>query len=102
MKNTILHANGGINSIATFFKNLQMFSGIPEAIKRANDGEKIWSAIKNSHIVRDSAGQTNYFRTGAKIAGSYMTLSAGMRILSGGGLYRDSKGNADIIGIPFI
>lgn len=29
------------------------------------------------------------------------TMSAG-RILSGGGLYRDSNGNFDIIGVPFI
>ena len=42
----------------------------------------------------------------SKIAGDtaigYMGLSAIGRIATGGGLYKDSDGNTDIIGIPFI
>lgn len=41
-------------------------------------------------------------RGGIAIAGGYMGLSAAGRIASGGGLYRDSDGNFDLMGIPFI
>lgn len=37
-----------------------------------------------------------------KLAGSYIAASGAARIATGGGVYRDSSGNADIIGIPFI
>lgn len=36
------------------------------------------------------------------IAGSYMGVSTAGRIATGGGLYRDSNGNTNIIGVPFI
>lgn len=36
------------------------------------------------------------------IAGSYLGVSAGYRVLSGGGAYRDKNGNANLIGIPFV
>ena len=37
-----------------------------------------------------------------KMAGSYIGLSAGYRVLSGGGLHRDAKGNPNLIGVPFV
>jgi hypothetical protein len=36
------------------------------------------------------------------IAGSALGVSAGYRVLSGGGLYKDKNGNTNIIGIPFV
>ena len=39
---------------------------------------------------------------GGTIAGAYMGVSAAGRIATGGGLYKDSDGNTDIIGVPFI
>ena len=44
--------------------------------------------------------------SGSRIAGSalmgYMGVSTAYRLASGGGIYKDSDGNTDIIGIPFI
>lgn len=37
-----------------------------------------------------------------KIAGAYLGISAGARIVTGGGLYKDNQGNTNIAGIPFI
>ena len=37
-----------------------------------------------------------------RIAASGLMVSAGARVLSGGGLTRDANGSQDIIGIPFI
>lgn len=34
--------------------------------------------------------------------GSYALLNSTYRFLSGGGIYKDSDGNTDIVGIPFI
>ncbi len=36
------------------------------------------------------------------IAGGYMGVSAAGRIATGGGLYRDSSGNFNVIGVPLI
>ena len=37
-----------------------------------------------------------------RIAGAGFVAGAGMRVATGGGLYRDNNGSQDIIGIPFI
>jgi hypothetical protein len=37
-----------------------------------------------------------------KIAGSYLGVSAAGRVLSGGGVYKDSNGNTNLIGVPFV
>jgi hypothetical protein len=37
-----------------------------------------------------------------RAAGTFMTASAGARIASGGGLYKDRYGNPNLIGVPFI
>lgn len=37
-----------------------------------------------------------------RVAGSFVAASAGARIATGGGLYKDRNGNGNIIGIPFI
>ena len=57
------------------------------------------AALKAGH---STGGQLDYGKVGKSIAGSYMSVSAGYRIASGGGVYRDSSGNADLIGIPFL
>ena len=38
----------------------------------------------------------------AKMAGGYMGLSAGARVIGGGGLTRDRNGKSDLIGVPFV
>lgn len=51
-------------------------------------------------------GSFNKSKIGTHIAGStllgYSGLSSAGRLASGGGLYRDSDGNFDLMGIPFI
>lgn len=37
-----------------------------------------------------------------RIAGAGFIAGAGMRVATGGGLYRDRNGSQDLIGIPFI
>lgn len=53
-------------------------------------------AVKEAHTKKD--GSANW----GAIAGSTMTAGAAMRIASGGGVYRDSEGNTNIIGVPMI
>lgn len=38
----------------------------------------------------------------ARIAGAYMGVSSVGRIATGGGIFNDSNGNPDLIGVPFI
>jgi hypothetical protein len=37
-----------------------------------------------------------------KIAGSYLGVAAAGRVVSGGGVYRDANGQANLMGVPFI
>lgn len=41
-------------------------------------------------------------RIAAGVAGSYIGVASAGRIASGGGIYKDSDGNTDLMGIPFI
>ena len=59
-----------------------------------------WDRLKSLYTHSD--GSTNYGMWAGTIAGGYMGVSAAGRIASGGGLYRDSDGNFDLMGIPFI
>lgn len=63
-------------------------------------GKGYMRAIENTF--RNADGSVNYKRAAGAAAGTYMGISAAGRIVSGGGLYRDSGGNFDIIGVPFI
>ena len=86
-----------------------MFSAIPEAVfnSRKNaalradnpDLERLsaWDSFTNAHKKANGEGY-DY----AKIAGSTMVAGVGYRALSGGGVYRDSNGNTDVAGIPFV
>lgn len=50
----------------------------------------------------DSHGAYSGKKIAGTIAGGYMGVSAAGRIATGGGLYKDSNGNFNIIGVPFI
>ena len=78
-------------------------------------GEMAYRVFKNEEGIKDAAIRT-FAKNGedvlskkakmklnyGKIAGSYIGLSAGARVLSGGGLYKDRNGNENLIGVPFI
>ena len=73
-----------------FYKGAQL---VPEA------GYGVMDALRAGH---STGGKLDYGKVGKSIAGSYMSVSAGYRVASGGGVYRDSSGNSDLIGIPFL
>ena len=54
-----------------------------------------------TEAVTDTFKQNGKWDVG-RIAGAGFVAGAGMRVATGGGLYRDNNGSQDIIGIPFI
>lgn len=77
--------------------------GVAEAINRMVNKESFGQAMSHTFGKAGSSGRS--FENGydvVKIAGSYIGASAAGRVISGGGLTRDSKGNPNIIGIPFV
>lgn len=70
--------------------------GISDTYRGIQDGQGFFEALNNAH--RNADGSFNYMRA----AGTFMTASAGARIASGGGLYKDRYGNPNLIGVPFI
>ena len=127
----ILNSNEAINAFGKFVKGVAggaikeegMFGGIRGSIENAirpraigtmvdenmqavgslinEDRTGIWQGIKNAHKASEGQMSVGGYSV-KKIAGSYMGVSAGYRIASGGGVYKDSGGNADLIGVPFI
>lgn len=53
-------------------------------------------------LLLNDDGKYSKARIAGAAAGGLMGMSAAGRIASGGGLYRDSDGNFDVIGVPFI
>lgn len=62
------------------------------------DGKKMGMLDKAEAFMHNADGSYNK----TAIAGSYLGLAGGMRLVGGGGLTRDGRGNHDIVGIPFI
>lgn len=102
-----------------------MFSGITKSVEYAVNGKTIAGAgrslktgasaavksnkklglvdsVLEAHKGAPGAIDTIGGYSGRKIAGSYIGVSAAGRVASGGGVYKDSSGNTDVIGIPLI
>lgn len=65
------------------------------------DTEKWWRiGVKET----DDAGKVTgrHYYDARKVFGGLIGASAGARLLSGGGIYKDRDGNTDLIGIPFV
>ena len=65
------------------------------------DAEKWWRiGVKET----DDAGKVTgrHYYDARKVFGGFIGASAGARLLSGGGVYKDRDGNTDLIGIPFV
>lgn len=65
------------------------------------DAEKWWRiGVKET----DDAGKVTgrHYYDARKVFGGLIGASAGARLLSGGGVYKDGNGNTDLIGIPFV
>ena len=78
------------------FGNEYMIGGIRDTITGMQSGKGFQDAIKGAFTDAD-----NNIRWG-RVAGTYVTASAGLRLLSGGGLTRDRNGNPNVIGVPFV
>lgn len=66
----------------------------------ANNKKGIIQGIKDGHKIGDAA--ISQGEKAGLIAGSFITVGAAGRILSGGGVTRDGQGNPNIIGLPFV
>ena len=77
-------------------------NALHQAFKMAEPNKKTWYRIAEN--ATNEAGETyvNRYWDARKIFGGMLGVSAAGRIASGGGIYKDSNGNTDIIGIPFI
>ena len=65
------------------------------------DAEKWWRVgVKET----DDAGKVTgrHYYDARKVFGGLIGASAGARLLSGGGIYKDRDGNTDLIVIPFV
>lgn len=84
-----LHSNKAINPIA------DSFFGVPQVAYQTFKSGDIRKAAKE---VFYKDGKLNY----GKVAGSFVGASAAARVASGGGIYKDSRGQNNFIGIPFV
>ena len=85
---------GGSNATGiTNANGKEISSGIDRGI---SDKDRLKSLYYNKD------GSYNKTMIGGTIAGAYIGVSSAGRIATGGGLYRDSDGNFDLMGVPFI
>lgn len=112
---TILESNKPINSIGMMEHGAMVGSSIREqAMERITNAPGLANKFKplegGGYSNSDMAMSMLYHQDGSLakgriaggIAGAYMGVSSAGRIASGGGLYKDSDGNTDIMGVPFI
>ena len=92
---TQLKCNKPINDVYEFFMG-SADTGIRGAVKGLAKGDDFGKAIKNAYTTAE--GGLNY----SAIAGTYIGGSLVGRVATGGGVYRDSTGNVNVPGIPFL
>ena len=94
-----LKSNQAISALKKVY-NSDFAGGIRDSVKNIaadhSSIDAVWNGIKNAHLGSD--GKLSPWR----VAGTGIGVSAAARIVSGGGIYRDKDGNANLIGIPFI
>jgi len=90
---TLLNSNRAINSIASHGRGFigPRNEGLGQSLSRAfrETPDDLASKVSSMKVARGAAA-------------GYIGASAVGRVATGGGLYKDSNGNADIIGVPFI
>lgn len=96
--------SGAINSVDNAMDAGSVFGkdGMIHKVFGTNeDAEKWWRiGVKET----DDAGKVTgrHYYDARKVFGGLIGASAGARLLSGGGVYKDRDGNTDLIGIPFV
>lgn len=91
----ILRSNEPINKIGKFIMG-EADTGVRGTLSALSKGDGFGDAVKKAYT--KSNGDLNY----KAIAGTYIGASLAGRVATGGGLYRDSTGNVNAPGIPFI
>jgi hypothetical protein len=98
---SILRGNDAINPIKGMGKFVlgETDTGIRGTLNAMSGGTGWKKAISDAyHVGEGEARKLNY----KAIAGTYVGASLAGRVATGGGLYRDSTGNVNAPGIPFI
>ena len=84
-------------------KNLEMLQKLTgDAEMTAGKTVKLDAIDRFKMMHMNSNGSYSGTKIAGTIAGGYMGVSAAGRIATGGGLYRDSSGNFNVIGVPLI
>lgn len=98
----ILKSNEPINKIGEFLLGEVNSKGVNTGIRgtlknmTGDNAKGFVDAAKDAYTHAD--GKLNY----KAIAGTYVGVSLAGRVASGGGLYRDSNGNVNAPGVPFV
>jgi hypothetical protein len=94
-----LHSGDAINKIGKGgHRDPGFLGGIPGSVinYRSGNSKGIMEAVSDAHKKKDGSWSP------AAIAGSFMAAGVGYRAISGGGVYKDSNGNTNLAGVPFI
>lgn len=91
---SILESNKAINKVGKFIMG-EADTGIRGTLKGLSENKKIGAAIKGAYTNGDN------INWGA-VAGTYVGAATAGRVLTGGGLYRDNTGRANLPVVPFI
>lgn len=96
--------SGAINSVDHAMDAGSVFGkdGMIHRVFGTNEGAEKWWRIGVKET--DDAGKVTgrHYYDARKVFGGLIGASAGARLLSGGGIYKDRDGNTDLIGIPFV
>lgn len=96
-KPTKLRSNEAINPIGKFIMG-EADTGIRGTLNAMAKGDGFMDAARGAYTKNGSWKDPNL----KAIAGTYVGVAAAGRVLSGGGLYRDSTGNTNVPVVPFV
>ena len=96
--------SGAINSVDNAMDAGSVFGkdGMIHRVFGTDEAAEKWWRIGVKET--DDAGKVTgrHYYDARKVFGGLIGASAGARLLSGGGIYKDRDGNTDLIGIPFV
>ena len=96
--------SGAIDSVDNAMDAGSVFGkdGMIHRIFGTDEGAEKWWRVGVKET--DDAGKVTgrHYYDARKVFGGLIGASAGARLLSGGGIYKDRDGNTDLIGIPFV
>lgn len=101
---TKLRSNKAINPIGKFIFG-ESNTGIRGTLGSLAEGNGIKSSLNSAYrnVVKDEAGKVVSNNINWKaVGGTYVGAAAAGRVITGGGLYRDSTGKANLPVVPFI